>query len=907
MNNNIYNAEILCSKYQIFRYDRSYKRGGGVLIAVVNSYSCEQILFNHNDEIEFVAVKILLRNRSLFVTSSYIPPNSSSDVYDNHFSRISSILQRSNPTDLFIALGDFNLPTVLWNNPLELNYLIPSCSIEFIKTMLASGLFQINNVHNIFGRLLDLAFVTQPMDIHIRNSLPLTLPEDKYHPTLYIEIYSPANNLSSSPNEIKHKSNKVYCFQRTNYIKLNYLLSNVNWSAIISDNNLEEIVSNFYSILHEFILEAVPKITSHTNKGPPWNNNVLAKAKNKKNKLYKKFKRSGSIVDFKNYSLARSEYNITNKLAYDNYISRMRSKLKSNPKSFYKFINSKRRTCDYPKYLKFGSCSADDDISISNMFADFFATTYSKTSYNNTAPNSFNIKHSSNINFSSIDIETVSSNLKSLKSSFHAGPDGVPSCLLKNCAETLCGPLTAIFNKSIELCYLPQLWKKSYIIPLFKSGSKIEVSNYRGIAKLNAIPKLLEKILTDILSHQTSSLLSTRQHGFCKLRSTTTNLLEFTTLINNGFVNKLQTDVIYTDFSKAFDKVNHVILLQKLSLMGFSIPALKWLSSYLSNRTQQVKFREAVSNVIKVTSGVPQGSHLGPVLFTLFINDLPNVILHSKVLMYADDVKIFKSLENSNDIRLLQEDLDMLSQWCRIHLMELNIKKCKHMSFYRNNKINSNYNINSTTLEEVNTIVDLGILLDHRLNFCDHIALTVNKAFGVLGFMKRWSKEFSDPYITKQLYTALVRPILEYGCIIWDPCYSIHINSIESVQKQFLIFCLRRLGWNSFVLPPYENRLNLIKLPTLKSRRIMLGITFLLGLIRGEVNSQFLLGQINFNIPARTTRNFQLLRLSHNRSVYANNDSFRRICKNFNDCYNVIDISHPINVSKRNIILFLNM
>lgn len=838
----------------------------------------------------------------MFLTCSYIPPNSSSNIYDLHILAINSSLQQSKPADTFVVLGDFNLPNILWNKPDELNYLVPIVSNEFIQSILDFGLFQVNHIYNSCDRLLDLAFVNQPLDFHVRNTLPITYPEDRYHPTLDIEFCLQSSIL----NERKNRSDKVFCFPRTNYAKLNFLLANVDWNSILYGNNFDYTVTNFYSVLHHCISETVPKIVNHCNKGPPWNTNVLSNAKNKKNKSYKKYKRSGSLADFRVYSITRSEYNRINKLAYDNYLVRMRSQLKSNPKSFYKFINSKRRVSDYPKVLKFGSCSAYDNNQISNMFADFFATTYSKKACNRDSYYPYNITHSAGIHFPFISYENVLSNLLTIKSSYEPGPDGIPSCVLKNCAEALCGPLTVIFNKSIELCYLPPEWKKSFIIPIFKSGSKLEISNYRGIAKLNAVPKLLEKILSDSLSHQITSLLSPCQHGFCKSRSTTTNILELTTIVNDGFLKSMQTDVIYTDFSKAFDKVNHEILIHKLSLMGFSINALKWLRSYLSNRTQQVKFKNVTSREIMVPSGVPQGSHLGPLLFTLFINDLPSIIIHSKVLMYADDVKIFKTVRDSNHQLVLQSDLDKFSQWCAINLMDLNINKCKHMTFYRMNKLDTIFNVNGSTLEKVNSITDLGILLDRRLDFREHIALTVNKANGVLGFMKRWSKEFSDPYVTKNLYTSLVRPILEYGSIIWDPYYSTHINSIESVQKQFLIFCLRGLGWNSYALPSYVDRLRLIKLPTLKSRRVMLSISFLVGIIRGDVNSEFLLGKINFNIPSRPTRNFQPIKINYHSSVFANNNPFRRLCDNFNKLYNIIDISENNAVIKRKIILYLN-
>ena len=238
--------------------------------------------------------------------------------------------------------------------------------------------------------------------------------------------------------------------------------------------------------------------------------------------------------------------------------------------------------------------------------------------------------------------------------------------------------------------------------------------------------------------------------------------------------------------------------------------------------------------------------------------------------------------------------------------MELNIKKCKHMSFYRCTNLHTTYFVNDGALESVDLFSDLGILLDHRLNFRPHISMTINKAYGVLGFMKRWSKEFSDPYITKRLYTSLVRPILEYGSIIWDPCYTIHINFVESVQKQFLLFCLRGLGWNSRALPSYKSRLNLIKLPSLKSRRTLLNISFLLSLFHGNINSNYLLSRIQINIPSRPTRNFMLLKINYYRSNYANNDPFRRLCDQFNEFYHIIDLSESKENLKRKLILYLN-
>lgn len=274
--------------------------------------------------------------------------------------------------------------------------------------------------------------------------------------------------------------------------------------------------------------------------------------------------------------------------------------------------------------------------------------------------------------------------------------------------------------------------------------------------------------------------------------------------------------------------------------------------------------------------------------------------------MYADDMKVFLSYSQLWEQKYLQSDLDSFHTWCKLNLMELNFGKCKYMRFFRMMPMSANYVLGGHQLEMVDTFLDLGVLLDSKLNFISHITITVNKAKGVLGFIKRWAKEFNDPYVTKNLYTSLVRPILEYASTIWDPIYQTHVDSIESVQKQFLLFCLRSLNFNRLSLPSYTSRLALIKLPTLKSRRSMLNISLLLNIINGDVCSGFLINNISFNIPQRPTRYFSPLSVPFCRANYANADPLTRMCKEFNELYSLIDFCMSINVIKSNIIIFLN-
>lgn len=693
----------------------------------------------------------------------------------------------------------------------------------------------------------------------------------------------------------------------TNPNMLNELLNNTNWYNIFSYyTDVEQMTEAFYNKLNSFLDLCVPKQIYTNLSGPPWNNKQLVQVKNKKNKFYKKFKQTGSHLFYLKYSVCRAEYTLLSKSCYNNYINKVKYNFKRNPKSFFKFVNSKRKSTGFPSSMKFNQNESSDDAVISNLFADFFSTTYSNATYNDSADYPYTISSNQSVSIQFIDVCNITMELKKLKFSHNFGPDKIPSSILINCADNIAIPLTYLFNKSIKSCNFPNVWKDSFIVPLFKSGNKSDIKNYRGIAKLSIIPKLFEKIITEQLCYQVSTLISPYQHGFQKGCSTTTNLLHLTSEIYHGFLQHQQIDVIYTDFSKAFDKVNHMLLRKKLCLLGFSNSTLQWIFSYLTNRIQAVLFKNIRSRNIEVSSGVPQGSHLGPLLFSLFINDLPQVIRGSNVLMYADDVKIFLSYRQVLDQQLLQDDLNSFYSWCKENHMELNLKKCKYMRFVRKNPIPAHYVFELHQLEMVDKFLDLGILLDSKLNFISHITMTANKARGVLGFMKRWAREFNDPYATKSLYTSLVRPILEYGSVIWDPIYKKHSDAIESVQKQFLLFCLRGLNFNPINLPSYSARLALIKLPTLKSRRSMLNISFICNIINGSVSSGFLIQNISFNVPQRPSRHFVPLSVKFIRANFANADPIRRMCMEFNKFYMLIDFSLSNNIIKYNIIAYLN-
>jgi hypothetical protein len=494
------------------------------------------------------------------------------------------------------------------------------------------------------------------------------------------------------------------------------------------------------------------------------------------------------------------------------------------------------------------------------------------------------------IHVESIEIENA---LKQLDSNKGAGPDGIPPRILKDCAEGLVKPLTMLFNLSLESGIFPTAWKSSYIVPIFKKGARDQIENYRGIAILSSIPKLFEKIIFDRIYFSVKEKISTRQHGFMKGKSVVSNLMSFVSYCVDKIEKGYRVDAVYTDFSKAFDCLNHKILLKKLRAFGFVSKLFAWIKSYLTRRVQMVRIGDCVSSEIQVWSGVPQGSHLGPLLFILFINDIVKIFENVQTLLYADDMKLFFVIKDTNDSERMQNDLTKLSKWCECNQLFLNISKCKTITFGRlKNQTLYDYSLNGQKLERVNIMNDLGVIVDEKLDFVTHIDTMVAKARKMLGFIMRASHDFKDPYALKCLYVTLVRSKLEFSSCVWNPNYGVHVKKIERIQEKFIKFALRRMGWeNVFSLPPYENRCRLINLNTLERRREISCIMFIRDLLCGRVVCPYLLNQINFLVSSYRTRASLFIYPNHHRTNYGLFEPFNNSIKFFNQSSQIFDFN----------------
>jgi Reverse transcriptase (RNA-dependent DNA polymerase) len=469
---------------------------------------------------------------------------------------------------------------------------------------------------------------------------------------------------------------------------------------------------------------------------------------------------------------------------------------------------------------------------------------------------------------------------------------GIPPLILKNCASAFALPLCLIFNRSLSTCVFPDKWKVSFVTPIFKSGRRNEVANYRGIAILSAIPKLFELLVYRSMYDDLRQLISVNQHGFVKNRSTVSNLLEYSSFILNAMESGCQVDSVYTDFSKAFDKVRHCLLLEKMSI-GLEPAKCLWLGSYFSGRIQRVRIGDSVSKDIRVTSGVPQGSHLGPLCFIWFINELAELFQFVRVLFYADDMKLFLPVQGFQDCLKMQSDLNRLAEWCEKNALPLNVGKCKTISFSRSrHPVQFPYKLGEDVLERVHSISDLGVIMDRKMSFSEHIDMMVGKALAMLGFIRRVSGEFRDPYTLKALYMSLVRPKLEYAGCVWNPLYGVHVNRIERVQRKFIRFALRDLGWTDMHdLPPYENRCALLNIDTLFKRRAVACIMFIFDVLSGRVSSPNLLSMVNVNVPQYQTRGGEFLRVGFHRTNYAAHGPLNNASRQFNEVIGLFDFN----------------
>ncbi|MCG8078128.1 MAG: reverse transcriptase family protein, partial [Candidatus Thiodiazotropha taylori] len=468
-------------------------------------------------------------------------------------------------------------------------------------------------------------------------------------------------------------------------------------SRYSQDTDINILWQTFRDFVGTTIQTNVPSKMTSTRFSQPWISRKAKRSSRRKKRAFRRAKATGSDADIDRYKQACKDTRYECRKAYNTYIGDMVT-TDRNPKKLYSLVKGKRCDSSGVSPLKSGGLTHSDPATKATILNSQFSSVFTQEDTTNI-PSLGNSPYPAMHNFS-IGIEGVRKLLADLDSHKSTGPDNIPTRFLKEYADDLAPALTLIFSASVSQGEVPKDWRDANVTPIFKKGDHSDPANYRPISLTSVCSKLIEHILhSQIMTHLDSHrILTDQQHGFRKRRSTESQLILTLHDLAKGLDEGEQIDAILLDFSKAFDKVPHERLASKLEHYGIRGNLLLWIKSFLAHRTQQVLVEGRSSDTAPVTSGVPQGSVIGPLLFLLYINDLP-LQATSTTRLFADDSLLYRKIRSTQDAQALQDDLDRLQKWEEDWLMSFNPSKCEVV------RITRKRNPFKTTYQAYNTYI----------------------------------------------------------------------------------------------------------------------------------------------------------------------------------------------------------
>jgi hypothetical protein len=556
----------------------------------------------------------------------------------------------------------------------------------------------------------------------------------------------------------------------------------INWRSYDLTDGIEDrwlaIKGSLVKLADKFA--PVKKIKRMGN--PPWWSARLTKAVARKAQAWKRYCITGGHCRYLEY---QETIKLFNNLQWENrnsYERKLAQNAKVKPKAFHNYVQSKSALRGYVGSLKDKSgISADCSVQKANILLEFFEGVHVLDD-GGSLPS---VKVESSIEMEPVVIleDEVLLQLSKLNVNKTAGPDNIHPALLRPLADVLAVPLTKLFNQSLEMAIVPRDWNLAAVTPIHKGGSKETAGNFRPVSLTSVVLKIMERIVREKLAEffTNTNQITARQHGFMKKRSCLSNLLCFLDEITIRLDKGEKVEVCYLDFQKAFDSVNHRMLLLKLESYGVSSQLVNWVKAFLENRTFHVVVEGESSRKGKACSGVPQGSVLGPLLFLVFINDLAGS-LKCPCYMFADDVKIVGNPTSD----ALRADLETIYHWTKVWKLPLNQRKCQRLIAKTTDSppLLLGSPSNRTEIPDVTVIRDLGVQI--AANFtptaqCEAAAKKAKKAF----YLLKRTMASRDPEVLLPLYKVHVRPHLEYCIQAWSPCMKKDKKLLEQVQRAF--------------------------------------------------------------------------------------------------------------------------
>ncbi len=808
-------AEFTIKKYNIFSNIDDNNCGRGVCIYIRDNINATKKTAGlPNTEFkESVWCDVKLSNSdNLLIGGIYRSPNCTSDNNDN----LNLFLKQLNMSSHTLICGDFNFPEINWNL-LTSSKSEEHKSTKFLTAVQDTFLFQQVDKPTHFRAnqepsLIDLILTNdEAMVPHIDYLPPLGL---SHHTGLRFD-YTCFSDIDYTQRE----EFEVYKYYAADYDGMRRFISDMCLQDGMSNLSAHEAWNTLDNALSTAMEKYIPKrkVTGAHKDDPPWMNAKIKEKSRLKWKIYEEMRQHRNETNRNKYARIKNQVKWEVRKAVKLYEKKVAEQSKTNPKAFYKYAKSKLKSKSQIPDIIYADSTACSDREKADVLNKFFSSVFIQED-TTSIPEPDIIFQGQKLLDVDITEDMVKKKLNSLNPNKSPGVDKHHPRVLRELKDQLVTPLTKLFRKSLEEGFLPSVWKMANVTPIYKcKGRKDSPNNYRPVSLTSILCKLLESIIKDhIITHlKSNNLLYIRQHAFVGDRSTTTQILESLDVWTELLENDESVDTIYLDFAKAFDSVPHARLLKKCKALGVDGKVLAWIKAFLENRKQRVLLNGSPSDWSDVISGVPQGSVIGPVLFVIFINDMP-ASLNNFISLFADDAKLYGKSTSPEDHLSIQQDLSQLQKWSDEWQLKFNETKCKVLYMGNNNR-KLQYTMDTidktVTLDESTNERDLGVLVDNNLTFDEHITLAIKKANQKLALIKRTFVNL-DKTMLVELYTSLVRPLLEYGNVIWAPHLQKHIKAIEAVQHRAtrLIPGLANLE--------YEDRLSVLNLPSLSYRRL---------------------------------------------------------------------------------------
>lgn len=764
--------EVIPPCYRMIRKDRG-SRGGGVAIIAKSSVDLVPLDCVVNGEVLWCKIKI---HGNVFVVGAvYRPPNTAprflEELYDYmalHF----------NDKTKIILTGDFNHADIDWakqklgKNEIASSGLLLDIALSFNLQQLVDSPTRVTDTSQ---SILDLLFVSNIVEAdkaHVLDGV-------SDHKMVFLDL-----ELHKTAADNARHERTVRDFQNADDVSiLDYLDEHFDHFSQLSD--VTELWETFQSIVSYCTYHFVPTRGVRAQRHHPWVTREILQIKRKIKRKRKAKQNSSDIAN-----LGRQLKNLISQ-ARENYCGNVLSRfLLESPQKFWRFFSSKKEVITEVMV-------SDEVVSCPIRVAEEFNMYFQSVFTVSSDPPVDHVSSSDEPRMSDLVVSEsgILNLLLNINVKKASGPDDISNAFLKRYAEWVSRYLFIIFQASLQQSKLPADWLCGKIIPIHKSGNKMTVQNYRPISLTSTCCKLLEHIISNHVTQylEENNLIYKHQHGFRRGLSTVTQLIEcaheFSSVVNE----RGQVDVVFMDFSKAFDRVPHNKLIEKLHLMGLNSNIVSWVRSYLTNRTQYVYCNDACSTRLAVYSGVPQGSVLGPLLFLLYINDIADDMPPAvQVKLFADDCMLFSNVRTVEDQDLLNASLEKLYLWCERWGMVINFDKTVFCSITnKRNILEYSYNIGGVQLRKVDEFKYLGVIFSSTMQWNSHVDYVCSKAYKKLLFLRRQLRHANSD-VRKLAYMCYVRPLLEYASIVWDPYRKCHESQIERIQNLALRFIFSR-------------------------------------------------------------------------------------------------------------------